>query len=80
MSNKCAKYRNVTVMLDGMISQAGLALLKVHTGTENITWNSTNNKGAGGTEDKQRREKFKRSFWFYEEQKREHLGDEWLDS
>ena len=46
-------------MLDGMISQASLALLKIHMGTKTITWNSTTNKGVGGTEDKQRREKFK---------------------
>lgn len=34
-----------------MISQAGLALLKIHTAIKNITWNSINNKGVGGAED-----------------------------
>lgn len=46
-------------MLGGMISQSNLVLLKIHMGTKYITWNSTNNKGVGGTADKQRRQKFK---------------------
>lgn len=34
-----------------MISQAGLALLKIQMGTKNITWKSINIKGVGGAED-----------------------------
>lgn len=46
-------------MLGGMISQSNLVLLKIHMGTKYIMWKSTNNKGVGGTADKQRRQKFK---------------------
>lgn len=34
-----------------MTSQAGLSLLKTHTGIKTITWNSINNRGVGGAED-----------------------------
>lgn len=51
------KYKDVTAMLGGKISPSSLALLKIHMGTKNIMWNSTNNKGVGGTEDKQKRGK-----------------------